>query len=288
MRNFLIRKARSFALRLVTPIRYKFEKLANSIWYDFPFGISPKASKDNYLELASRTKKESYKEVEEYEKRTGFTIDVDWLQELALHTQIVVKESALCYTHGRVLYSALSLYLKKLKVDNNQYKINIIETGTARGFSSLCMAKALHDTNSQGLIITFDVLPHHAKMYWNCIDDLDGPKTRSALLKPWRSLVESFIVFIQGDTKLQLPRVQVERVHFAFLDGAHTYEDVLFEFHQIKNYQKKGDMIIYDDYTPSQFPGLVIAVDEICEKFSYEKEVLQAHSGRGYVVAIKE
>ncbi len=47
-------------------------------------------------------------------------------------------------------------------------------------------------------------------------------------------------------------------------------------------------MIIYDDYTPQQFPGLVRAVDQICTQYNYQRIDLMAHAGRGYVVAIKE
>ena len=38
--------------------------------------------------------------------------------------------------------------------------------------------KALEDQQRAGTIVTFDVLPHRTPMYWNCIDDHDGPKTR--------------------------------------------------------------------------------------------------------------
>lgn len=34
----------------------------------------------------------------------------------------------------------------------------------------------------------------------------------------------------------------------AFLDGAHTYEDVLFEFSQIRHRQSVGDVLVFDDY----------------------------------------
>jgi hypothetical protein len=150
------------------------------------------------------------------------------------------------------------------------------------------MAKALNDQNVSGKICTFDILPHDKKMYWNCIDDVDGPKTRDALLAPWKSLVENYILFYQGDTRFILPTVKTGRIHFAFLDGTHTYEDVLFEFHQIQMRQQPGDMIVYDDYTPKKFPGIVRAVDQICEEYQYHRTELKAHGGRGYIVAEKE
>ena len=233
------------------------EWLFNSYWFDYPFGKTPKATRGCYLKLAEKTLNNTYPEIDEYEIQTKFPISAEWLHDLAIHTQIVVKEADLCYAHGRVLYSSLSQYMQNQPSSPSADRITIWETGTARGFSALYMSKALHDQQRAGVIMTFDVLPHRTRMYWNCIDDCDGPKTRTELLMPWQSLVSKYIIFHQGDTWLELPKVQAERIHFAFLDGAHTYKDVMFEFEQIQNHQEKGDMIVYDDYTPNLFPGVV-------------------------------
>jgi hypothetical protein len=83
--------------------------------------------------------------IEAYENEKGFFINKLWLDNLALHTQITIKKSELCYAHGRVLYTALSYYLSKQPLSFRSQRITIWETGTARGFSSLCMAKALYD-----------------------------------------------------------------------------------------------------------------------------------------------
>jgi predicted O-methyltransferase YrrM len=254
-----------------------------------PFSNEPQRTPERYRELAAEVQKQSYPEIEQFEQESGFQISLDWLDELALQTQVVIKSSPLCYAHGRVLYAALSIYLQKSSPIRPTERITIWETGTARGFSALCMAKALQDQQRSGLILTFDVLPHQNAMYWNCIADHErGELTRAELLKPWQELLEDHIVFHQGDTQLELPKVKSERIHFAFLDGAHTYDDVMFEFSQVEGHQLPGDVIVYDDYTPSQFPGLVQAVDEICEHHQYRRTNLQAHSGRGYVVGVKE
>ena len=149
------------------------------------------------------------------------------------------------------------------------------------------MAKALHDFSKSGLILTFDVLPHQHRMYWNCIDDLHGTKTRAELLAPWRELIDNYVIFYQGDTRLELPRVHCPRLHFAFLDGAHTYKDVLFEFDHIKDNQVKGDIVIFDDYSAVQYPGVVKAVDHICDHYNYYPNLISANRNRGYVVAEK-
>jgi len=263
--------------------RHWLEGKANKRWHNYPFGRKPHADRVTYLRLAEEASQKIYPNINAYESTTGYAIDKNWLQDLALHTQIVIKKSPLCYAHGQILYSALSWFL----ASSSEEQINIWETGTARGFSALCMAKALADQNRSGTIITFDVLPHRTQMYWNCIDDLEGPKTRAELLTPWMELLENYLIFHQGDTWIEMPKVQTERIHFAFLDSFHTYEDVWFEFTQVHKYQQSGDMILYDDYTPTQYPGLTRAVDEICYQHNYDRLDIKAHDYRGYVVATK-
>ena len=250
-----------------------------------PLTAQPKASREIYQNLARATAGQAYPEIDLFEEITGYAIALEWLHDLALHTQVVIKKSPLCYAHGRVLYSALSRYLESIVASE---PINIVETGTARGFSSLCMARALDDMGRAGKVVTFDILPHRSPIYWNCIDDLERKKSREELLAPWKDMVQRYIVCVQGDTRNTLPRVSIDRVHFAFLDGAHTRSDVLFEFSHIAGSQHSGDVVVFDDYTPAQYPGIVSAVDEICDNYGYSPEKLSAHSGRGYVVAVKQ
>ena len=254
---------------------------------DTPFGDIIRGSKEEYLSLANEANKRSFIEIEEYENKTGFAIDKDWINDLALHTQIVKKKSRLNFSHGRVLYSTLCDYIRSKTSIISENNINILETGTARGFSSLCMAKALQDCDSFGSILTFDLIPNEQKMYWNCIDDVERKKTRLELLKKWKTLVEKYLIFIEGDTRMNLPAVSVQRVNFAFLDGAHTYDDVMFEFFSIKEKQLQGDMIVYDDYNNLAFPGIVKAVDEICSLYGYSRIDIMTEDERGYVIAKK-
>jgi hypothetical protein len=274
---------------LLRPVKILLDKLSNVVWYNNPLGERRKyCTKEIYLNLARNVRDESYPEIEKYENNIGFSIDKMWLDDLALHTQITIKKSKLCYAHGRVVYTALSGYLAKQINHQKKQRITILETGTARGFSSLCMAKALSDQNRYGLIITYDFLPHLKKMYWNCIDDNDGPKTRAELLSKWKDLMQNYIIYQQGDTRLELNKLQLERINFAFLDGAHTFNDVMNEFQKIKTRQVSGDVIVYDDYTKEKFSGIVRAVNEICINHDYKRIDLKSSDSRGYVITEKK
>ena len=283
LKKILIRLTNIFFYILVI-----LDRITNSIWYNNPFGNKPIGSEEDYLKLADKAKNQNYSEVKFYEDNKGVAIDKFWLDNLALYTKITIKKSELCYAHGRILYTTLSNYLSKKSKKLCKEKIFILETGTAKGFSAICMAKALKDNNKDGLIVTFDVIPHNIKMFWNSISDIiNGPQTRAQLLKNWKSLCQKYILFHQGYTRLELAKVQLERIHFAFLDGAHTYNDVMFEFNQIQNKQNSGDIIVYDDYCQKNFPGIVKAVDEICKNNNYNKEIIRSSSERAYVIATK-
>ncbi|HET7435898.1 MAG TPA: class I SAM-dependent methyltransferase, partial [Thermoanaerobaculia bacterium] len=122
----------------------------------------PQVDREVFTRLWEQARSVAPGEVADYERETGYAIDRQWMDDLALRTQIVIKKSELSYLHGRVLYSTLSAYAAQ----SNATSINVIETGTARGFSSLCMARALADQGKAGKIISFDVVPNEVPTYW--------------------------------------------------------------------------------------------------------------------------
>ena len=252
-------------------------------FHNYPFGTEPRAEKDTYLSVWEEAKKKEYPIIDGFEEASGFSIEEEWLHELALHTQVVVKESEICYQHGRLLYAKLSEYCDK----RNPRSLNILETGTARGFSTLCMAKALEDRRSEGKIVTVDPLPHNIPMYWNCIDDSEGEKTRAQLLAEHSELIDRHIWFMEGKSDDILNMLELSRIHFAFLDGVHNYEDVKFEVSYVLPRQKKGDIIFFDDYQESYFPGIVKAVKELESEGAYSIKTLSVNNQRGYAIAVK-
>ena len=285
----LKRVIKKIVQKLFTKILPWVEITSNIHMFDYPLTQHPISNIETYLRLAKEAEKNtfSFHEVDLFEKNMGFSINKNWLNHLGANTQVVIKKSPLNYAHGRVLYSALCKYLSHQT--KNDKSINIVETGTARGFSSLCMAKAMFDNDYEGCICTIDLIPHNTKMYWNSISDHShGPLTRAELLDNLSNLVDRYILFVQGSSKQMLPKLSFSRIHFAFLDGSHTYEDVMFEFNSISACQKRGDLIIFDDYNPKQFPGIVKAVNLIEENLGYKLNKIQnIDEKRGYVIAKK-
>jgi len=247
-----------------------------------PFYVDPKSiSRQTYLDLAAEASARAYPDLMENLKAAfGFLPDKEWIDKLALSTQVVIKRSALLYLHGYLLYAALRHYLADHPDEDS---ITILETGTARGFSALCMAKALQDAQRHGRVLTIDVLPFREPIYWNCIHDADGKKTRFELLEPWADLVEAYVIFLRGHTDIVLKQLGLARIHFAFLDSAHEYDTLSMELNFVAAHQKADDVIVCDDYTPGQYPGAVRAVDELLASGEYEGQPFTSQEARGYM-----
>ena len=248
------------------------------------FGKAPRASELAYRNLFRDASSRSFREIDEFEDDMGYKVEPGWLNELALHTQVVIKKSRLNWQHGRVLYAALRHYLASRSVFN--FPLVVFETGTARGFSSVTLARALLDSAAEGVVFTLDSLPHNRQMYWNCIADVQGKRSRQELLASWPEEL-SKIFFVQAFTPQQLGRFGLNHIGFAFLDAQHTFEAVMEEYHYVSQRQESGDVIVFDDVTPARFPGVVEAVEKIRESGLYSVEFIGKPEERGYAIATR-
>ena len=177
------------------------------------------------------------------------------INEIAKIGQVCIKKSVLMWLHGYLLYVSLDSYLKK---NPNIENINILETGTARGFSALCMAKALKDNNRKGKIHTLDTIRNNMPIYWNCIKDGEGKHTRKDLFKNTKYYeLFDYIKFYTGRTLDILKIINIHRFHFVFLDAQHDYPNLNYELNYTKEKQNIGDIIILNStLTPSLNPGV--------------------------------
>ena len=279
----LLRPAARAVNRTLDLVRRALNDRADRQYTTAPFCTAPLAPAAEYRRLWEDARSRACPAIDRYEEECGAAIDPAWFHQLALLTQVTIKQSAICYQHGRVLYSTLVRYARGRGRD----PLNIIETGTARGFSALCLGRALHDAGATGKVFSFDVLPHDVSILWNCVLDAEGPRSRADLLHAYSDLIDRFVIFHRGDTKTEMARMWAPRVHFAFLDSVHTYEHVMAEFSCIRDRQRPGDVLVFDDYSPESYPGVVQAADEICHAHGYRARILAANPQRQYVVAEK-
>ncbi len=252
----------------------------------FNYKINKIKEKEYYLDLQKKylSKGELY-QIRNFEIKNKNSIDRVWLNKLALHTQVTLKKSEINYEHGKILYSALCNYLNNRK--NKTIDCIILETGSAKGFSSICMSKALIDCNQSGEIFTIDLIPHKSKRYWNVIDDFEGKKTREDLLKNWKFELEN-VKFITGNINSTLKEIDLKYINFAFIDSIHTSSQILKEFKYISNRQGIGDLIILDDidtnYNRHNEPNFKYLLDNYP---NYKFEFIESFFPRCYAVAKK-
>lgn len=244
----------------------------------------PVASKEEYLRIHNKAKKNINIEVTKLVKEFGFPIDKNWLDKLALKTQIVKKKSQIDYQHGRLIYS---LIRNQLKTFTNQNYFKILEVGTARGFSSIIMSKAILDSKKKGKIFTIDIIPHNKKIYWNTIDDLEGPQTRKHLLRSYEKYLKS-IKFLTGQSLNIIKNIKTRQFNFIFLDGNHDFYNVIKEYDLVKNLQKKNDILLLDDVTPKKFDGIVKLLNIIKKENKYTIRKITSNPKRGYAILKKK
>lgn len=188
--------------------------------------------------------------------------------ELLQHTGLKQKD----FNHGRILYQLVKNACEQVPAEQ---QLNVLEVGTARGFSSLVMAKALQDAGRGGVVVTVDIVRHDTPSYMAPIGAPGNLFSRQELLRPWRNLVSSRILFLCGSSKVVLELLQSQRFPFVFIDEHHVFRNTVRDLEYASRCQRVGDLIVLDDYS-ADFPGVVKAVDEFVlqKKYVLSKEVV--------------
>ena len=131
-------------------------------------------------------------------------------------------------------------------------EVNVVETGTNIGFSSIILAQAMRDRKIKSRLQTVDIEP------------LATVRAKQHVAKA--GLMEQ-VDFYTGDSLKFLADYVVgkELIHFAFLDGSHEREHVVKEFTIIHPYLKPGRSTVYFDNTCEE--GVAEALVIIKETF---------------------
>lgn len=94
-------------------------------------------------------------------------------------------------------------------------------------------------------------------------------------LKSVNSLLKKFnknVILYKGLSSKMLPKIDISKIDFVFLDGGHSYETVKNDLHLILKNIKKNKVIICDDYDQKQY-GVKKAVDELTNNVTEIKEL---------------
>ena len=163
------------------------------------------------------------------------------------------------YERGILLYSLIAKYKPK----------NVLEIGTAEGYSTLCMAWAMTDYNINGKIFTIDPKPFDVPVERNVTWE-DNPKHDTVMLsrkelwnkfanEEWIEKIEVLTGFsgevLQKNTKLP-------KMDMGFIDGSHVYEAVVHDFYAFLEAASESFHLLFDDYVPNENDGVTKTIDE--------------------------
>lgn len=181
-----------------------------------------------------------YPVVDTIEEQCGHKLAKARYEEAARILACPVKKHPPNWQHGRVIYALTRQYLA-----GGTDPVTLLDIGTAKGYSALCLQWALLDAERPGRVYSVDVIDPHARIPRNTVADLDGKKTLYELLADWP---EADGITFLGQTGVGwLQAHEDTRVHVAFVDGKHSGHTVRQEGKLLAARQKKDDLVIFDD-----------------------------------------
>lgn len=215
-----------------------------------------------------------------YDRLDAFENDIGWavghpLEDVARVLACPLKKNPPNWQHGRVIYAVACDYLDG-HIDGTE--ATLLDIGTAKGFSALMLQWAVRDTGRRAQVVSVDVIDPKARVLRNTVVELEGEKTLAEILSPWpESQRIEFVRSTGRDWLVNHP----QRVHLAYVDGKHTYDEVSWEAALLAQRQQSGDVIIFDDV---QIEGVRDAVKELK---TYDVEWIDVLPTRGYAIARK-
>lgn len=228
---------------------------------------------EQYQEIFERERVNEYPAVDLVESKMVVALDRARLEEAGRVLSCPMKAAAPNWQHGRVIYAVARNYFEAI---NPPEPVNLLDIGTAKGFSALCLEWARLDSRILGTVTSVDVLPPEARVRRNTPAEVGGLRTLAEILEPWPEAKN--IRFVES-TGVGFLRAHPERFHFAFVDGKHTDDAVYQEGCLLARHQVSGDVVVFDDW---QVPGVAAAINRLAG--FYELEVVPAKPGRAYVI----
>ena len=246
--------------------------LVNNIYFN-KFLTLKKLSKHNFEE---KDFEEFYEKRLQYYKneysKTYKNFDQKvWLKDIILKTAITLPASKLSsnFNYGIILYNYLLNILQNLNDKNKVF--NILEIGTARGFSALLMSDAINQTNTKAKILSIDVIDHNKDFFQNTYisnSKVSRKKIFETLDK--KDELTKNIICLKGDTYSDLSKIIFNKIDFMFIDGEHNQKFLERELEYGDKYLDLNGVIVVDDYSESIFPEVVKTVQTFKEQNKYD------------------
>ena len=166
------------------------------------------------------------------------------------------------FNRGALLYALISKYQPK----------NVLEFGTGGGFSTMCMAWAMADNDIDGTIFSIDQFDIKASLK-RPIDLNDGNGVVMETISNaelWKKAVPakwlSKIKILTGYSSQIMTKEKFPKIDFAYIDGAHFYEGVKYDFYSFLKVSNEKFAILFDDYIDRPWYGVKKLIDNEISK----------------------
>jgi len=168
------------------------------------------------------------------------------------------------FYRGPLLYSLISMLKPK----------QILEFGTGFGYSALCMAKALTDSNINGKIYTIDRKGNDEKIfrYYQLPNERVPQKNKISNKETWKSIAPiewiDKIIPLQGYSGVMMDENKFDNIDFCYVDGIHTYDGTKHDFLSFLKVASNNFSVLFDDYIDRDFYGVKEFIDkEVADNF---------------------
>ena len=101
-------------------------------------------------------------------------------------------------------------------------------------------------------------------------EKLNSLNSVSKFLKKFQNNIK----LMKGNSLEILPTIDLKIFDMIFVDGGHSYETVKSELDYILNNIKNSCLVVCDDYTLLETPGVKKAIDEAIIQYSYTLKVV--------------
>ncbi len=230
----------------------------------------------DYREAFEKERLRTYPVIDAIEARCGYALDRDRLEQAAAVLACPVKANPPSWQHGRVLYAVTRQYLSQ---DPATFRL-LLDIGTAKGFSALCLQWAVDDAHARGQVVSVDVIDPTERRPRNTIAECDGYLTLAETLRPWPEAMDISFVCSTGVDWLNAHK---ERIHVAFIDGKHNGHVVRREGVLLTARQQTGDLAIFDDV---HIPDVSVAVNSL--HHDYRLEYIELLPNRHYAIGVRK
>lgn len=160
---------------------------------------------------------------------------------------------AVHYLRGGADEGLFGLFLYNY-IKQNSGVTELINIGTARGHSAVCMAKGIKQSGNTGVVHTIDVIPPNESRNWHVPKQSDDDPAAGEKLS-MKQLISHFhpptdkdvpIRFHTGESNDLIRQVACSP-DLVFHDGEHTYQTVSTDIDIVKNMSGRYPVQVFDD-----------------------------------------